>query len=139
MIRKPYQDVADLHTALCPASDMLDDLMAMTHHAFRTELLSQYTQPGSFTQAVLGINFALHSVVLGMTCAGQVAFMTLVQDAKYKRTRRSLLQEEYVEGQKGGGVGQPESGFKVSLLCLMYQSNESQSVAMVNSLTAFCH
>ncbi|DBA73506.1 TPA: hypothetical protein ACH3X1_011532 [Trebouxia sp. C0004] len=33
-------------------------------------------------------------------------------DAKYKRTRRSLLHEEYVEGQKGGGMGQPESGFK---------------------------
>jgi hypothetical protein len=58
----------------------------------------------------------------GMRCDGQLAATTLVQDAKYKRTRRSLLHEEYVEGQKGGGVGQPESGFKVSHLCLMYQS-----------------
>lgn len=74
-----------------------------------------------------------------MTCAGQHAFMTLVQDAKYKRTRRSLLHEEYVEGQKGGGVGQPESGFKVSLLGLTYHSDECQSVWQKVSLTTVCH
>ena len=79
-----------------------------------------------------------------MTCArkwaalDKLAFMTLVQDAKYKRTRRSLLQEEYVEGQKGGGVGQPESGFKVNLLSLMYQSHERQLVAMLNSQPDSC-
>lgn len=41
---------------------------------------------------------------------------TDLQDAKYKRTRRDLLHAEYVEGQKGGGVGQPEAGLKVSVL-----------------------
>ena len=40
----------------------------------------------------------------------------LPQDAKHRRTRRDLLHAEYVEGQKGGGLGQPEAGFKVSLL-----------------------
>jgi hypothetical protein len=59
--------------------------------------------------------------------------MTVVQDAKYKRTRRSLLQEEYVEGQKGGGVGQPESGFKVSHLLFDVSINELESVALLIS------
>ena len=49
------------------------------------------------------------------------------QDAKYKRTRRDLLHAEYVEGQKGGGVGQPEAGFKVSVL-----------LAKINALCASC-
>ena len=36
-----------------------------------------------------------------------------VQDKKYGRTRRELLHEEYVEGSKRGGIGQPKEGFEV--------------------------
>ena len=35
------------------------------------------------------------------------------QDKRYGRTRRELLQEEYVEGSKHGGIGQPQHGFSV--------------------------
>ena len=35
------------------------------------------------------------------------------QDKKYGRTRRELLHEEYVEGSKRGGIGQPKEGFEV--------------------------
>ncbi len=59
--------------------------------------------------------------------------MTVVQDAKYKRTRCSLLQEEYVERQKAGGWGQPESGFKVSLFLFYVSINELESVALLIS------
>lgn len=38
------------------------------------------------------------------------------QDRKYGRTRRELLYEEYVEGSKRGGIGQPKEGFEVRLL-----------------------
>ena len=37
-----------------------------------------------------------------------------MQDRRWGRTRHSLLHEEYVEGSKGGGIGQPDHGFKVS-------------------------
>ena len=37
----------------------------------------------------------------------------LTQDKKYGRTRRELLHEEYVEGSKRGGIGQPKEGFEV--------------------------
>ena len=37
-----------------------------------------------------------------------------VQDKKYGRTRRELLHEEYVEGSKRGGIGQPKDGFEVA-------------------------
>ena len=36
-----------------------------------------------------------------------------MQDKKYGRTRRELLHEEYVEGSKRGGIGQPKDGFEV--------------------------
>lgn len=39
----------------------------------------------------------------------------MMQHPKYGCTRRELLHEEYVEGSKGGGMGQPPEGFKVCL------------------------
>ena len=42
------------------------------------------------------------------------ARVLLHQDKKYGRTRRELLHEEYVEGSKRGGIGQPQHGFMVS-------------------------
>lgn len=36
-----------------------------------------------------------------------------MQHPKYGCTRRELLHEEYVEGSKGGGMGQPPHGFRV--------------------------
>ena len=41
---------------------------------------------------------------------------TPAQDKKYGRTRRELLHEEYVEGSKRGGIGQPKHGFMVRLI-----------------------
>lgn len=60
--------------------------------------------------------FWVHSVI--HYTMQYICVCVYMQDAKYKRTRRSLLHEEYVEGQKGGGVGQPDAGFKVSPISL---------------------
>ncbi len=43
----------------------------------------------------------------------------LTQDKKYGRTRRELLHEEYVEGSKRGGIGQPKDGFEVGFVVLL--------------------
>ena len=47
------------------------------------------------------------------------------QDKKYGRTRRELLHEEYVEGSKRGGIGQPKDGFEVGFVVLLCPSTTS--------------
>ena len=45
-----------------------------------------------------------------------------LQDRKHGRTRRELLREEYVEGSKHGGIGQPSTGFRVRFPILPQES-----------------
>ncbi|KAL3134650.1 hypothetical protein ABBQ32_007659 [Trebouxia sp. C0010 RCD-2024] len=54
-------------------------------------------------------------------------------DAKHRRTRRDLLHEEYVEGQKGGGVGQPDAGFKGQLHAVWTHRVDDKQVAAIKS------
>lgn len=61
------------------------------------------------------VTACVRNTVTACVCKTVTACLAL-QDRKYKRTRKSLLHEEYVEGQKGGGIGQPDHGFKVAAL-----------------------
>ena len=47
-------------------------------------------------------------------------------DKKFKRTRRDLLHEQYVEGMRGGGQGQTKAGFKVREAQLPHVRQSSQ-------------
>ena len=78
----------------------------------------------------------------------------LAQDKKYGRTRRELLHEEYVEGSKRGGIGQPKEGFEVlhgpavspshliacksTLLCCLHGQTQLYCMLSAEVVTAWC-
>ena len=53
------------------------------------------------------------------------------QDKKYGRTRRELLHEEYVEGSKRGGIGQPKDGFEVLSIPELHQKSSGHMLGLV--------
>jgi pimeloyl-ACP methyl ester carboxylesterase len=58
----------------------------------------------------------------------------LLQDKKYGRTRRELLHEEYVEGSKRGGIGQPRHGFMGQLRAIwMHRVTDREAAAIVRA------
>ncbi len=82
-------------------------------------------------------------------------------DTKFNRTRRDLLHEQYVEGMRGGGVGQTKAGFKVreallrcpcllssrhsecksgaSRICLLLRGHGRLSIKRLPAGAAVCH
>ncbi|EIE19012.1 alpha/beta-hydrolase [Coccomyxa subellipsoidea C-169] len=54
-------------------------------------------------------------------------------DRKYGRTRRELLYEEYVEGSKRGGIGQPKDGFEGQLRAIWQHTVSSREAATIVS------
>ncbi|CAL8464728.1 g4263 [Coccomyxa elongata] len=54
-------------------------------------------------------------------------------DRKYGRTRRELLYEEYVEGSKRGGIGQPKEGFEGQLRAIWHHKVTSREAATIVS------
>ncbi|KAK9905015.1 hypothetical protein WJX75_007824 [Coccomyxa subellipsoidea] len=54
-------------------------------------------------------------------------------DRKYGRTRRELLYEEYVEGSKRGGIGQPKEGFEGQLRAIWDHQVTSREAATIVS------
>ncbi|KAK9864731.1 hypothetical protein WJX84_003798, partial [Apatococcus fuscideae] len=53
-------------------------------------------------------------------------------DRRWGRTRHSLLHEEYVEGSKGGGLGQPQHGFMGQLGAIWHHSMSDEECTCIN-------
>ena len=79
--------------------------------------LKLHFMPKTLVEVVIFIKFQccldFDMVTAGASNTKPPGCLLILQDKRYKRTRRDLLLEQYVENSKGGGLGQTAAGFKV--------------------------